>query len=446
MQYRFVTEKIRLSTGMYRFVDAREKEVRAGAGELRLCSIRLKITRGEEEHNQVIQLAGLPAGAGMDIVPVSAEYATGKFSARLSEIYESCREKSDIFGDVAGAVNGGFFVFIERLATAGKKFYPRYTRVGDPIGMMVTGGKVCALPLYGRAAMVSDGREWHVARPDMRDVTLVLGPFGGNVVELTPEAVNEDAPGKVCAFTPVWSEPVPLDEQAIYLALIGGSIAGASPGRGMPVPVNGTVLRVPPDKLHPATFEDIVSSGRAAWMVSEGCAGRIGGEILHAIEAGPVLVDDGREAEMTPEYLAEQGFLPQTPPAPAFNSLTNHYRMLAPRTALGVKENGDLLLAVFEGRQQGRSEGITIQEAALLMKDLLCTDAINLDGGASSELIINGKAVNVPQLGTGQEWIKRALALLNRFVSPGTLPGPNDLGAGSERTIGSAILITSRQD
>lgn len=58
---------------------------------------------------------------------------------------------------------------------------------------------------------------------------------------------------------------------------------------------------------------------------------------------------------------------------------------LAPRTAVGVDQKGDKLwLVVVDGRQDGFSEGMTFEELAVLMKDLGCHDAANLDGGGSS--------------------------------------------------------------
>jgi hypothetical protein len=103
-----------------------------------------------------------------------------------------------------------------------------------------------------------------------------------------------------------------------------------------------------------------------------------------------------------------------------------------------------LFLLLFEGRQPGVSEGVTLGEAAILSRALGCTEAINLDGGASAQIILGSESLNTPQLGEGQAWMKAALALLNRAATPGTLPAPGDLGDGAERTIGDALLIVAR--
>ncbi|MGD9160163.1 MAG: phosphodiester glycosidase family protein [Desulfobacteraceae bacterium] len=62
---------------------------------------------------------------------------------------------------------------------------------------------------------------------------------------------------------------------------------------------------------------------------------------------------------------------------------------LHPRTALGFDDSGRwLLLVVVDGRQPGYSEGVTLYELAKIMKDRGCTQAINLDGGGSSIMLI----------------------------------------------------------
>ena len=60
-----------------------------------------------------------------------------------------------------------------------------------------------------------------------------------------------------------------------------------------------------------------------------------------------------------------------------------------PRTAVGVADGGrTLILLVADGRQPGHSAGLTLPELAGLMKQLGATDALNLDGGGSSTLVL----------------------------------------------------------
>ncbi len=60
-----------------------------------------------------------------------------------------------------------------------------------------------------------------------------------------------------------------------------------------------------------------------------------------------------------------------------------------PRTALGLDaSNRYLFLVVVDGRQPGYSEGMTTPELAQYMKSLGCRNALNLDGGGSSVMLV----------------------------------------------------------
>lgn len=66
-----------------------------------------------------------------------------------------------------------------------------------------------------------------------------------------------------------------------------------------------------------------------------------------------------------------------------------------PRTLIGQKGNGDIVWVVADGRR-ATSRGIDITQSAQIMFDLGCVTAANLDGGGSSEMIVNNKIVNRP--------------------------------------------------
>lgn len=67
-----------------------------------------------------------------------------------------------------------------------------------------------------------------------------------------------------------------------------------------------------------------------------------------------------------------------------------------PRTAVGIRSNGDWVFVVVDGRFFGIIGGMTMKELAQLMLDLGCVDALNLDGGGSSTMVIEGQVVNDP--------------------------------------------------
>lgn len=56
----------------------------------------------------------------------------------------------------------------------------------------------------------------------------------------------------------------------------------------------------------------------------------------------------------------------------------------APRTAIGIKADGNVIFYVIDGRQSGYSYGVQIKTLAKRMAELGCVDAINLDGGGST--------------------------------------------------------------
>jgi exopolysaccharide biosynthesis protein len=71
-----------------------------------------------------------------------------------------------------------------------------------------------------------------------------------------------------------------------------------------------------------------------------------------------------------------------------------------PRTIAGVTARGDLVLVTVDGRLADGSEGFTLAEEAEFMRSLGVIDALNLDGGGSTEMAVNGQLVNDPSGGT----------------------------------------------
>lgn len=73
-----------------------------------------------------------------------------------------------------------------------------------------------------------------------------------------------------------------------------------------------------------------------------------------------------------------------------------------PRTAIGLKKDGIVILITVDGRQPGYSEGMTFRELGEFLLEYGVENAAMLDGGASTEMIFNGKIVNKPSF-KGQE-------------------------------------------
>jgi exopolysaccharide biosynthesis protein len=78
--------------------------------------------------------------------------------------------------------------------------------------------------------------------------------------------------------------------------------------------------------------------------------------------------------------------------------MTNH----DPRTIVGIKNDGNVVFITIDGRQPGFSIGMTGKELGAFILSYGINNAAMLDGGASTEMIVQGKIVNRLSAG-GQE-------------------------------------------
>lgn len=67
-----------------------------------------------------------------------------------------------------------------------------------------------------------------------------------------------------------------------------------------------------------------------------------------------------------------------------------------PRTAVGFTVNKHVILFVADGRQPSISEGLSLTEVAQVLLDLGCIEAMNLDGGGSTQMAIPDQYINSP--------------------------------------------------
>lgn len=82
-----------------------------------------------------------------------------------------------------------------------------------------------------------------------------------------------------------------------------------------------------------------------------------------------------------------------------------------PRTAIGVTKDNKLVFFVCEGRNVTSGvAGFTTADVAMIMKSLGCVDALNLDGGGSSGMLVNGKETIKPS-GSSQRAVLTAVGL-----------------------------------
>lgn len=69
---------------------------------------------------------------------------------------------------------------------------------------------------------------------------------------------------------------------------------------------------------------------------------------------------------------------------------------IAPRTALAQRKDGIVLFLVIDGRNFGHSLGVDMNELIKILQNYGAHNAVNLDGGGSSTLVIEGKLANIP--------------------------------------------------
>lgn len=100
-----------------------------------------------------------------------------------------------------------------------------------------------------------------------------------------------------------------------------------------------------------------------------------------AVGGGPVLVQEGKVMVTNNEELKFGG-----------KAINDKH----PRTCMGYTSDGRLIVMVIQGRFPGIAEGATLTQQAQLLVDLGCVEALNLDGGGSSCMLINGKETIQP--------------------------------------------------
>lgn len=116
--------------------------------------------------------------------------------------------------------------------------------------------------------------------------------------------------------------------------------------------------------------------------------------VRDAVAAGPMLVQDSLV------------FIPVDEEVFFGTSIPNVH----PRTAIGYRSDGTLVALIVDGRQ-AQSRGVSLEELAAMMLDLGTVEALNLDGGGSSTLVVDGELVNRPNGDTYQRAVVSAISV-----------------------------------
>jgi hypothetical protein len=86
-----------------------------------------------------------------------------------------------------------------------------------------------------------------------------------------------------------------------------------------------------------------------------------------------------------------------------------------PRTAMGYTADGHLIILVVQGRFKGLAEGASLIQLAHILQQLDCVEALNLDGGGSSCMLVNGHETIRPSDATGQRALPAVFLIKKRI-------------------------------
>ena len=96
-------------------------------------------------------------------------------------------------------------------------------------------------------------------------------------------------------------------------------------------------------------------------------------------------------ATLVSAFLILQGPAAQTPAQTEGPSAVDLVSKMLSHYADAKTASGKIIILVVEGRNPGIAEGASLPQEAQMLKDIGCVEALNLDGGGSSCMLVNGK-------------------------------------------------------
>lgn len=275
---------------------------------------------------------------------------------------------------------------------------------GEPLGAMVRDGQLLSRPFPGRPSF-----GWGLADTGFAKLDWGASVFFESASRITLSGWNEDvALNTVGIFTPASKvAKAKTPNTVVIVKFPDATWAPTGIERGIVQDVLYNQESVPV----PAGCAVIVGQGNAADLMAQvrklekvSVSVRTEGfdwkKIDHVVGGGPTILEKG-----VPKIDLQGANFPNT------FSETKH-----PRSAVGRTSSGDLIFLVIDGRQP-MSGGITLTDLAAVLQTLDCTDAINLDGGGSSELSIFGEVLNRPSDGAERP-IANAILIMGPAMAP----------------------------
>lgn len=184
---------------------------------------------------------------------------------------------------------------------------------------------------------------------------------------------------ELIVYTPEHGPTTGTNEFGYEVLVRGGQVIGTAKGNA-PIPPDGYVLSGHGKAADWLRTLEIGEYIEASWHLQPDWLKQ---GVVHALGGGPRLLRAGK--------------INITGTEERFRKDITQGR--APRTALGVTAQGELLLVTVNGRQNNISIGMTLEELARLMQRLGAVEAMNLDGGGSSTMVVRGIVLNAPSDG-----------------------------------------------
>ena len=270
------------------------------------------------------------------------------------------------------AINGGFFEMVG-------------TFRGESVGALKIDGQWVSEPEQGRAAIgfrtIDEKIEAYIDRIALR-LELVL-PSGGT---LPIDGMNRNrGRNELVIYRPHFHRVTLTMPDGVEAVVRNDEVVGVHNGQGsMRIPTEGYVLSASGKKQDELLSH--IAEGDTVQIRETIIPERVGDSELwasfaHIVGGGPLLLQDGSTSS-TQAYERE-GF------DRAFHSFWH------PRTAVGKKADGTLLFVTITATEAGIRRGVMLPRLAELFLEWGATDALNLDGGNSSRLVIRDEVVSV---------------------------------------------------
>lgn len=147
-------------------------------------------------------------------------------------------------------------------------------------------------------------------------------------------------------------------------------------------------------------------------------------QVHTAIAGGPQVLRNG---QVTPpaDWISE-GFEPRV-----------HSNVRHPRTAIGRTANNETVMITADGRQNGYSVGLTMQELGQYMASQGVVDAVSLDGGGSTQVTVGSRLVNRPCCDRSLRRVADGIAILPRQTRVKRVKGSERIETAAEAAIQS---------